>query len=301
MDTQKHYYHYTKSCALKEILRSNKLRLTSCNQYKDANSEAEYIKLMIRSNISDPAFKAALEEYVEKYANKCETEDELINTIASIRENTWMVCFSDKHNNKHLLRKYAPKSEGGVVIEFDAQYIGYTGVPITNAREGECSNGEECNRGRVNEYIFQDMRYGCKNKFKQSVLDWKTADPIFLHFILDSFKDKKYEKEEESRLLVFCSASSGKECKIRIEKIPPNIMRKFKKEEFFYFELVSFTKDYITDGTTWDKSHAIKRIYFRDTETMDSIKQYIASLVQDSGCSAPDEISKIELELLPNS
>lgn len=103
------YYHYTSLETLYKILASGKLRLTACDNLKNAAVETM-------------ALEVALKKHVEK--------EGVIRKYMEEREKSYMVCFSKespevRSSNSDMLWKYYADNNKGVVIKFD-----YTKFPF---------------------------------------------------------------------------------------------------------------------------------------------------------------------------
>lgn len=262
MSREDYVYHYTNLCALKGILSSKVLRLSSCRDYKDANAESEALACLIRYNLEKKDFRNSLCRFIGHYTNKdehCFDNDELIKQIVDIRANSFMACFSKVNNNEKLWSDYADNG-CGVVLAFDKKYIN---LPNATAQDPD---------GRKTEARWTDMCYG-EEKFVESI-SMNRGGKNTLVFQIDSYKSKKYEAEQEIRLIAYFDPEvSVNNCTpLYFEDDYNKILRKFNyKISIVEFEL--FPK--YTYKEYCDTTFAIRKIYYKN----EGIKGYIQYLL----------------------
>lgn len=254
-------YHYTNKCALEKILSSKILILSYCKNYRDKHAESEALKEVIKNNWGNGDFKRILYQFMKGKMNKpCSEDEELFKNICNIRNNSYMACFSKINNNKHLWGKYAAKG-AGVVLAFDKKYI--------KPPEVTCSrNGNRIAEARW----INDMEYG-EEQFVKRVISCN-QEYMTLIFAIDSYKNKKYESEQETRLMVYDpDLLVENRSPLNIECInDPKILRKINYNKEAQRMELELTSKY----GCYDKTFAIRKIHYNEEETMKEVKKLLA-------------------------
>ncbi|TNF70263.1 MAG: hypothetical protein EP298_00155 [Gammaproteobacteria bacterium] len=270
-------YHYTNINALKGILRSKTLWLTSCENYTDVEAEDRALKEVINYGLNnEQIFKEVIVGHLNIYADLDEDNHEkIINEVVKLRKNTYMLCLSETKDNKHLWDNYANKNDNGVILELDRGYLphmktkaGYKNYTLTSSVNGK----------RSSEYRLVDMVYG-RDKFIEAIQAYfKSSCPLVLPFYIDEYKDIQYEAEKEKRLLVYVSDTGPKSrnsLSFKIDgKFENDDEETFNQRNIIYnetdnrFELKLTAESYKSNYNFIDQTCAVRKVYCKSSEIL---------------------------------
>lgn len=245
-ENQVPFYHYTSLETLYKILASGKLRLTACNNLKNAAVETM-------------ALEIALKKFINKYPENKDKES--IQKYLEGREKSYMACFSKKcpdSINSDILWKYYADNNKGVAIEFDYEKFPYT-------EHGSRGTQKNNIMQRDTEFRLFSMMYD-EEKFIDAMK--KFADTNLYVISTDSYKPQFCSTEEEIRLIVFLNEISDvNTLKWEIDQedsrsITISEYNSDHRPAFLYYDIIS------KDGS----SSAIKKVLCKNKETHCKLK-----------------------------
>ncbi len=190
------YYHFTTLDSFNKIRESGKLRLSSCNDVKNAAVETMALYAVVKNTIdnNDDLRSKLLCEF------NCEEEADLINAIVAYRETTYVVCFSLFDGNReregllansYMWKFYADNGDG-VVIKFNYECFPYYESGTKGEYDGN-SNFQRLSEARIRPVEYEESKIAVElNKFKK-----------YHHLFTDFYKPVCCQLEKEIRMLFY--------------------------------------------------------------------------------------------------
>lgn len=271
-------YHYTNIEALCGIVKTNRLRFSSCSNYKDYEAESDEIRKVVCRNMHNhETFRSVLQDWFKRSKGRESLNNcEVVDFIFEMRNKTFMACFSEVVDNNHLWNKYAKEGQG-VVIGFKRNHI----LPFLGGKGSVSLNGR-----RADEVRTCRMNYDEAN-FRESIEGW-VGQNANLVFYIDAFKGYKYKDEKEFRCLVYIN-NIGNSTLNKIQSIYYDHETSGGKKIVRHF-------NYNNEGATlglqisnvpllgdnYDSSIAIKHIYCKCDETIKRVRNILEEYSLDS-------------------
>ena len=259
--------HFTTVDALKSIIECKSLRLTSCSDVKNINTESQAWRNLLYQAISEN--KDIRNKLLTKY--KTQYMCEILHKLSKERSNSYIACFVHNRNlSKYQMEMfweyYGDKSKG-VAIEFD--------------REMLCDNESQAivEGELATEFFLNDMSY--KNKVEKTLLNFAAGEPESdWEFFLkqNAYKPELFKWENETRLVIYYPDKITSERTNIIAQGSfggANLVQKIKET---YIERNIFKLDEDAKTIT-----SIKNIYYLDGELEERKVTSIRELIKDYG------------------